>query len=59
MEVWADGRVGYASPDEEVGGTALATEAVPEVEHIAADPQFEPRRIEREAFEARWHKRRE
>ena len=54
VEVWADGRTGYASQDTEVGGTRLGELAVPALSAIAADPQFEPHEISRAEFDRRW-----
>ena len=50
--------MGYASSDEAAGGTWLGIEAVPELETLGADPQFEPQLVQREAFEAKWRQRR-
>lgn len=58
VEVWADGRVGYAARGEQAGGTALGTEAVPPLNVIAADAEFRPESITHEAFEAKWTMRR-
>jgi Domain of unknown function (DUF6881) len=57
IAIWRDGRVGYATTTEEVGGTMLGTVPVPPLDEIAADPQFEPQAISQEAFEAEWRRR--
>jgi hypothetical protein len=54
VEIWRDGRVGYASFDEQAGGTRLGEVAVPSLDEIAADPQFEPEAISQAEFEECW-----
>ena len=54
VEIWADGRVGYASPKRAVGDTRLGLEPVPPIEEIAADPQFVPQQISNQEFEDFW-----
>ena len=54
VEIWADGRSGYASQAEEVGGTRLGELPVPPLSEIAADPQFEPHEISEAEFDQRW-----
>jgi len=54
VEVYADGRIGYAGDDEEFGGTRLGWEATPPSEEIAADPQFEPQETNKQEFEEVW-----
>jgi hypothetical protein len=44
VEIWADGRVGYASLDGEVGGTRLGEGSVPPLREIAADAQSDPKK---------------
>jgi len=58
VEVFADGRCGYASATEVGGTTKLGLEPVPPLSDIAADPEFEPFEITKEQFEQLWHKRR-
>ena len=57
VEVFRDGRCGYASAERASGGTKLGIVAVPELSEIAADPQFEPVEITRDEFEAVWARR--
>jgi hypothetical protein len=57
VEVWADGRVGYAVEGEEFGGTHLSLEPLPPNEYIASQPEFEPTEVSRAEFEARWNHR--
>src|SRR5207248_1876118 len=57
VEVFPDGRIGFASPTEGSGSTMLSVEPLPSLEEIAADPQFKPTEIGREEFENMWKKR--
>jgi hypothetical protein len=54
VEVYADGRVGFADAHTEFGDTGLGEVPVPPLDEIARDPQFEPREISRAEFEAAW-----
>ena len=54
VEVFRDGRVGYASKEEEFGGTILGEKRTPSLFEIASDPQFEPVEITQEEFETAW-----
>ncbi len=54
IEVYSDGRIGYASPSQAVGSTRLGLEPIPELAEIACDPQFELEEITREDFEEVW-----
>jgi hypothetical protein len=56
LEIFRDGRVGYASADEEYGGTRLGFAVVPPISEIASDVQFEPEEVSRAAFENLWNK---
>ena len=58
LEIFRDGRVGYASAYEENGGTRLGKVAVPLIRDIASDAQFEPEEVSKAAFENLWNKRR-
>lgn len=55
VEVWADGRVGYAARGREVGGTKLGGRAAPPLEEIASDPQFEPAEVSKAEFDRFWN----
>jgi len=55
VEIYADGRCGFASASEGGGGSALSKEPIPSMEEIAADPQFEPVDIEENEFERIWN----
>ena len=57
VEIFKDGRTGYASPDESVGGTFLGEAPIPPLDEIAADPQFVPRDISADEFERAWANR--
>lgn len=57
VEIWADGRKGFADESEEKGAT-LSTMKVPSLKEIAAQPEFEPKFIEAEEFQKIWLKRR-
>ena len=54
VEIWKDGRVGFASREREHGGTRLGTEPTPPLAEIAADPEFEPEQISEIEFEKCW-----
>ncbi len=58
VEVWADGRKGFADAHEEKGGTDLGTMQVPSLKEIAAQPEFQPKEITAEEFQKIWLKRR-
>jgi hypothetical protein len=53
-EVWADGRLGFADGEHEVGGTRLGVAPVPALAEIAAGPEFEPCEVTQAEFEERW-----
>jgi hypothetical protein len=57
VEVFRNGRCGYASAEGSSGGTELGKVPIPELTEIAKDPQFEPCEISREEFEAVWTRR--
>src|SRR5262249_45225376 len=59
VEVFADGRVGFASGMEATPSTVLGEKLVPSVEEIATDRQFRPVLISREEFERIWARRRD
>lgn len=56
VEVFRDGRLGYADADRSSSGTNLGLVATPSLEEIAQDPQFEPVQIEPAEFEAMWER---
>lgn len=57
VEVFRDGRIGYASEAESAGPTMLGQLPVPEFDEIRADPEFDVEEITREEFEAVWERR--
>jgi hypothetical protein len=59
VEVFRNGRCGYASAEGASGGTKLGLLAMPELSEIAKDPQFEPIEITQEEFETVWARREE
>lgn len=58
VETFTDGHWGYASAEEESGGSVLGSAPVPSLEEIASDPQFDPVEITRDEFERIWADRR-
>ena len=56
VEVYANGTHDWAEAEESTGATRLSTEVLPTLEEIADDPQFAPREISRDEFEAVWRK---
>lgn len=54
VEAFADGRMGYADKACNAEGTGLGEEPIPELEDIAADPQFEPSMISAVEFGKVW-----
>jgi hypothetical protein len=57
VEVFRNGRFGYASRDEAHGGTRLGLVPVPPLEVIAADPDFDSAEITQDEFEQIWAQR--
>src|SRR5262245_38184841 len=59
VEVFADGRVGYASATERAQSTMteLSLEPLPPLDEIASDPQFRPIAITKKEFEEVWFQR--
>lgn len=57
VEVFRNGRCGYASAEGSSDRTELGKVPVPELSEIAKDPHFEPVEISREEFEAVWARR--
>jgi hypothetical protein len=54
VEVFREGRMGYADAEREFGGAGLGLVPMPLLAEIAADPQFEPVEITRLEFESVW-----
>lgn len=57
VEVFRNGRCGYASAGGSSGGSKLGKEPIPELSEIARDPQFEPVEITQAEFEDVWARR--
>jgi hypothetical protein len=58
VEIWADGRKGFADSSEAKGGTVLSDMAVPSLKEIAALPEYAAKEIPAEEFQKIWMKRR-
>lgn len=56
VEIFPDGRMGYAGPENAVGGTGLGLVPVPPRKQIAEEPQFEPEAISKAEFDKVWAK---
>ena len=54
VEVFPDGKVGFADPLDCSGLTMLGIEKVPSLAEIASDPQFQPRKIDQAEFDRVW-----
>jgi hypothetical protein len=54
VELFADGRCGYADDTEEAGGTGLGPYPELPLGEIAKDPEFEAFQISKEEFEKVW-----
>jgi hypothetical protein len=57
LEIYRNGRVGYADATEEVGGTALCDLPLPPLAEIGSDPQFDPQEVSQAEFEVLWRQR--
>ncbi len=57
IEVFRDGRLGYADKDEEVGGSILGIEPWPDLDRLGQEPEFVIEDISKEQFEDRWSQR--
>ena len=56
VEIFRDGRIGYADENEEVGSSMLAIEPWDDLDKIAHEPEFEIKEISREEFEIVWQR---
>ena len=54
IELYRDGRVGFADKDRSTGTTRLAIEPMPPIEEIASYPEFEPEEISEAEFRDLW-----
>jgi hypothetical protein len=57
VEVYRDGRKGFAIAGSSAFGTKLGKEPIPPLAEIAADPQFKPTVITQDDFEKAWAER--
>lgn len=57
VEIFPNGKIGYASKFEEFGPARLGTEPVPPISEIAKDPEFDPKEITQDEFEKVWFDR--
>jgi hypothetical protein len=55
VEIFANGRAGYADRHQESGDTRLGLASIPPLAAIAADPQFDPAEVNKEEFELVWN----
>jgi hypothetical protein len=58
IEIFPDGRWGFADEQEEVGGTMLGVAPTPSVEQLNDDPEFKAEEIDKADFEKLWAVRR-
>lgn len=54
VEMFCDGRIGYAHAERQFGGSALGLKPRPLLAEIATDRQFEPVEITRLELESVW-----
>jgi hypothetical protein len=54
IEVFRDGRIGYATSKIDYGGTLLSETPLPPLHSIASDRQFKPHKITQQSFEQVW-----
>ena len=54
VEVFRDGRLGYASRTDSAEGTRLGAEPMPSLEDIGRQPEFHPEETTREEFDRVW-----
>jgi hypothetical protein len=54
IEIYADGRVGWADAHHEIGGSILGQATLPPLDEINAQNEFEGVEISAEEFELSW-----
>lgn len=54
IDIYPDGRWGFADEQEEVGGAGLGDAPTPSVDQLNADPEYEAVEIDKEEFERLW-----
>ena len=57
VEIYRDGRIGYADSSEQRGDTRLGEVPIPSLDEIESDPEFTPREITAAEFDGIWAKR--
>ncbi|MBO2945983.1 hypothetical protein JJQ72_18545 [Paenibacillus sp. F411] len=55
IEIYKNGRIGYATQSSEFGGSILSEQPYPAVEEIAANSEFILVQISKEEFESIWN----
>jgi len=55
IEIYKNGRIGYATQSSEIGGSILSEHPYPPVEEITTNPEFIPVKISKEEFESIWN----
>jgi hypothetical protein len=56
IEIFRDGRIGFATGSRAMGGASLGTVPIPALSEMAANPEFVPRAIEAFEFESVWRR---
>jgi hypothetical protein len=54
IDIYPDGRWGFADEEQEVGGSGLGEAATPPLEEIAKNPEFEVHEIDKGEFDQLW-----
>lgn len=55
IDLFADGTACIATEEDSFGGPGLSTLAIPPLQEIAADPQFQPEEISEAEFVEAWN----
>jgi hypothetical protein len=58
VEVYADGRKGFADGSESAGGTVLSDMKVPSLKELETMPEYQAKEIPAEEFQKMWLRRR-
>jgi hypothetical protein len=58
IDIYPDGRWGFADDSEEAGGSGLGEAPMPSIEQLNADPDYEATQIDKDEFERLWAVRR-
>jgi hypothetical protein len=54
VEIYRDGRYDFADAERSTGSTVLSMTALPSLDEIAAQSEFEPSEIQQDEFERVW-----